>query len=150
MEDIDYECLCDEQSQKNETPNTGIDSELEFSKSSSTQCTNASAITSIESSQSLDMLKNYNSEKVLVPNQSSRFVFKFDKVTGELGPNEKRYLKLSFCPLRNVSYMMKANCYLMCNDFPEVVNILPVTVKGNGCKTLLEVSTYMYNVTLNL
>lgn len=140
MEDIDYEHLCDELSQKYKTTDTSIN-ELEYNKCSSTLCTDYSAVTSIESSQSLDVLKNYNSEKLSVLNQSSRFVFKFDELTGELGPNEKRYLKLSFCPLKSVSYMMKAKCYLMCIDFPEIVNVLPVVVKGKGCKTQLEVST---------
>lgn len=111
-------------------------SNTDMNTKSLTSMSNSTRLTSIESTQSLNVLKlknfNYCSEQ-------TPFVFKFDKVAGELGPNEKCHLKLSFCPLKSETYTVDAKCYLMCNDFPEIVNILPVVIKGRGCKTRFEV-----------
>lgn len=148
-----YEGLDEAGEEENEdterqNPRNGLDndngdiSDVEFvnSKSSTTTLNTYSTITSIETTQSLDVLKNRNTA-VSSSNADQRpFVFKFDKPTGELGPNEKTYLKLSFCPLKCVLYTANVKCYLMCNNFQEIINILPVIVKGNGCKTQLEVN----------
>lgn len=111
--------------------------EIEDTKSLTTM-SNSTRLTSIESTQSLNVLKfkNFNNQ---LDSEQSPFVFKFDKIAGELAPNEKFHLKLSFCPLKSVPYTIDAKCYLMCNDFPEIVNILPVVIKGRGCKTRFEV-----------
>lgn len=117
------------------------DVELVNYKSSTITLNSNSTITSIEATQSLDMLRNRNTAGTPSSPDQRPFVFKFDKLMGELGPNEKTYLKLSFCPLKCVLYTMNVKCYLMCNHFQEIINILPVIVKGNGCKTKLEVIT---------
>lgn len=115
------------------------ETELENSMSSITMNT-LSSITSIETTESLNVLKNRNyTPKTLSPEQSS-FVFKFDEPTGELGPNEKNYLKLSFCPLKSVLYTVNVKCYVMCSNFQEIINMLPADVKGSGCITQLEVN----------
>lgn len=96
----------------------------------------------IEPSESINRLKNENADSTSAtdPDQSSSFVFRLDKPTGELGPNEKRFLNLSFCPLKAVSYTVNAKCYLICNDFPGIVTTLPVVLEGSGCATRLKVS----------
>lgn len=121
--------------QDDSTRSTGV--KLEVTKSL-TPMSNSTRLTSIESTQSLNVLKFENFNYQLDPGQSP-FVFKFDKIAGELGPNEKSHLKLSFCPPNSVPYTIDAKCYLMCNDFPEIVNILPVVIKGRGCNTRFEV-----------
>lgn len=117
--------------------------------SSTTVSSNNSVSTSIESTQSqVNALKIWNSDEKMDPNQLP-FVFKFNQSTGELGPNEKRQLTLSFCPLKNVLYTVNTKCVLMCNDFPEIVNILPVVVKGNGCITLFDVRMTSHDTIIN-
>lgn len=112
--------------------------EPEDNKSSSTSRSN-SRIMSIDSAQTpIRVLRDPNLQKTPSPGQIP-FVFKFDKVAGELGPNEKSHLTLSFCPLKCVPYTVDAKCYLICNDFPEIVNILPVVIKGSGCDTRFKV-----------
>lgn len=118
--------------------NSAADIIIENTKNSLTiSDSSSSTITPSESKQSLDIL-NWNNENTYDPYQLSH-VFKFDKLTGELGPNEKSHLNLSFCPLKSVLYTLNAKCYLTCNDFPELVTILPIVLKGSGCKTQLEV-----------
>lgn len=70
------------------------------------------------------------------------FVFEFDTLVGELGPNEKRDLRLSFRPTECLTYTVEATCYLTCDrdDYPEIFNALPVTIQGTGCKTQFQVS----------
>lgn len=70
------------------------------------------------------------------------FVFEFDSLVGELGPNERRNLRLSFRPTANMTYTADATCYLTCDrdDYPKIVNALPVTIEGTGCRTLFQVS----------
>ncbi|VVC36257.1 Immunoglobulin-like fold [Cinara cedri] len=120
--------------------------ELNNSKSSITLNT-YSTITTIESTQSLiNVLKNRNSSTKISNPEHSSFVFKFDKLTGELGPNEKSYLKLTFCPLKRVLYTVNVKCYIMCNNFQEIINILPVVLKGSGCKTQLEITPANCNI----
>lgn len=95
-----------------------------------------STLMSIESTRST--MTTWNSKNNYDPYGLS-FVFKFDPCEGELGPNEKRYLTLSFCPLENVLFTVNATLSLACKDFPEIMNILPVVVKGSGCKTQFKV-----------
>lgn len=118
--------------------------ELEDAKS---LVSNNSSIMSIESMQSLDVLKNNDAEK---PSHQSKFVFKFDKDNGELGPNEKCCLKLSFCPMKSVLYTVNARCYLTYKDFPDIVNVLPLVIKGNGCNTTFEVRMKYYQSLLEI
>jgi len=77
------------------------------------------------------------------------FVFKFDALVGELGPNERRDLRLSFRPIECLTYTVEATCYLTCDrdDYPEIFNALPVTIQGTGCKTRFQVSLKI--VTIN-
>jgi len=77
------------------------------------------------------------------------FVFEFDEVVGELGPNERRNLRLSFRPTSNLTYTADATCYLTCDrdDYPKIVNALPVTIDGTGCRTQFQVS--LKTVTIN-
>jgi len=77
------------------------------------------------------------------------FVFEFDTVVGELGPNERRNLGLSFRPTANLTYTADATCYLTCDrdDYPNIVNALPVTIDGTGCRTQFQVS--LKTVTIN-
>lgn len=118
--------------------NSATDIKVTENTKSSLTTSNSFTKTTIESKQSLDILNNWNKEKTSDQNKLS-YVFKFDKLTGELGPNERSYLNLSFCPLKSVLYTVKAKCNLMCNDFPELVTILPVVIKGSGCKTQFKV-----------
>lgn len=111
--------------------------EIEVAKSIVT-LSNNSTISSIDTTKSFNMSREQNSEYTPNSDQSS-FVFQFEKLTGELGPNEKCCLKLSFCPLKREMYTVHAKCYLICKDFPDILNILPVVLKGSGCKTQLEV-----------
>lgn len=67
--------------------------------------------------------------------------FEFDEIVGQLGPNEAGSLNLFFRPYRPRSYALRAKCYVMCEDFPGVVSVLPVVVTGSGCETRLEVRT---------
>ncbi|XP_026809873.1 uncharacterized protein LOC113551681 [Rhopalosiphum maidis] len=70
------------------------------------------------------------------------FVFAFDVLTGELGPNERRNLRLSFSPTECLTYTADAICYLTCdrNAYPEIFNVLPITIQGTGCKTRFQVT----------
>lgn len=102
---------------------------------------NNSTIISIESMHSLNVLKNRDAE---YPSKKSPFVFKLDKAIGELGPNERSYMKLSFCPKKSVLFTVNARCYLICDNFPDIVNILPLVIKGNGCNTKFEVRIKYY------
>lgn len=121
---------------------------MQENTSSTTVPSNNSILMSIESTQSpINALKIWNSGEKTDPNRLP-FVFKFNQLTGELGPNEKRHLTLSFCPLKNVLYTVNANCVLMCNNFPEIVNILPIVIKGNGCKTWFDVRMKSHDLSL--
>lgn len=124
--EIEYECTNKIQE------DVATDTELEDAKSFMSK----NSTTSIESIQSLNVLKNKDAEK---PSNQSQFVFKLNKDNGELGPNEKCYMKLSFCPIKSGLYTVNARCYLMCINFPDIVNILPLVIKGNGCNTKFEV-----------
>lgn len=115
------------------------DTEHKNSKRSTIILKTNSTKTSIESTQSHSVLKNQNTA-ITSNSDQSPFVFDFDKLTGELGPNEKTYLMLSFCPLKSVLYTMNVKCYLMCNNFQKIINILPVILEGSGCNTQLEVN----------
>lgn len=68
-------------------------------------------------------------------------LFAFDEVAGQLGPNETHRLSLTFRPSRPTSYALRAKCYVMCDDFSEIISVLPVTVRASGCETRLEVRT---------
>lgn len=70
------------------------------------------------------------------------FVFAFDSLVGELGPNERRDLRLSFHPTEDFTYTVDATCYLTCDrdNYPKIVNALPITVEGTGCRTQFQVS----------
>lgn len=134
MEDTEYKYTSSIELQEDTV--TDIE-ELEDNKSSATSSN--SRIMSIDSMLTpVRMLRDPNLKKIPGPSQIP-FVFKFDKLAGELGPNEKKHLTLSFCPLNSVSYTVDAKCYLICNDFPEIVNILPVVIKGSGCNTQFKV-----------
>ncbi|XP_025195925.1 LOW QUALITY PROTEIN: uncharacterized protein LOC112595057 [Melanaphis sacchari] len=83
------------------------------------------------------------------------FVFSFDKLVGELGPNERRNLRLSFRPTECLTYTADATCYLTCDhdDYPEIFNALPVTIQGTGCKTRFQVTPEncnLNNVIINM
>jgi hypothetical protein len=127
IEKIEYECTSEIQE------DVATDTELEDAKSF---MYNNSTTISIESIQSLNALKYKDAEK---PSNQSQFVFKLDKDNGELGPNEKCYMKLSFCPIKSGLYTVNARCYLMCTNFPDIINILPLVIKGKGCNTKFEV-----------
>jgi len=77
------------------------------------------------------------------------FVFEFDALVGELGPNERRNLRMSFRPTANLTYTADATCYLTCDrdEYPKIINALPVTIEGTGCRTRFQVSkkTFIIN-----
>lgn len=76
------------------------------------------------------------------------FVFEFDALVGELGPNERRDLRLSFRPTECLTYTVEATCYLTCDrdDYPEIFNALPITIQGTGCKTRFQVSLKIFTI----
>lgn len=134
MEETEYRHTSSSELQEDTVTDT---EELKDNKSSTTSSN--SRIRSIDSTQTpVRVLRDPNLKKTPGPSQIP-FVFKFDRFTGELGPNEKNHLKLSFYPLKSVPYTVDAKCYLICNDFPEIVNILPVVIKGSGCNTQFKV-----------
>lgn len=96
----------------------------------------SSAMSSVKLRRSLSMPRNDAERSTPWP-----FVFAFDTISGELGPNERRYLRLSFLPTESLSYTTDAKCYLTCDrsDYPEIVNALPVVIEGTGCRTRFQV-----------
>lgn len=126
----------DEFMQKHESKERNIRYNYETLDDRSSMTSNFSSIESIESTQSVNEFKNQSSDEIM---KQTSHIFKFKKPTGELRPNEKHYLNLLFCPLENTLYKINAKCYLTCNDFPEIVCILPVVMKGSGCNTCLKV-----------
>jgi len=127
----------------------GVDSR-DTSTSSTTVPDDNSLLTSVESARSAPVseLNTWSfDERKSGPNQLPS-VFKFERLAGELGPNEKRRLTLSFCPFKDTPFTVNAKCYLKCDEFPEVVSILPVVVTGNGCKTSFKVRTKSRDLSL--
>lgn len=147
MEETTHRSICDTYEENNTNINENLIQKLETNfiepqhelLNNKSSLTLNSTIPSIEFKQSLNVLKNQDITKII---DQMSYVFKFDKITGELKPNEKQFLEILFCPLENILYTMNANCYLMCVDFPEIICTLPVVINGNGCETRFKVRKY--------
>jgi len=134
--------------EKEDGPEEGDECSLTMTNQSYDECSINSATVSVRKLERLSSMLRDDAER------SERtipwpFVFEFDALVGELGPNERRDLRLSFRPTECLTYTVEATCYLTCdrNDYPEIFNALPVTIQGTGCKTRFQVSLKV--VTIN-